>query len=152
MVTTRKRLLIIGPSFRRKVSNQPLPAIELYDGLFFRIAKKYANRKKIDIVVMLDDLTLVNSSTRISYIPPEGKVWKSQRFAKQLIDSSKAKNKTFIGKKIQKNQYSEIFLAMGKSYSEALPEISAFGVPVSSSSGRGIGPKAAALATWIKID
>ena len=77
-----KKLLLLGPSFRRNLSNEPVSAIERYDGLFFRITKKYLDKRKIDITVMLDDLTLVNGTTSIPYISPEGTEWKSRNFSR----------------------------------------------------------------------
>lgn len=63
-----RRLLVLGPSFRRNKSRGILPAIERYDGLFCRVARKYlGDVKDVNVVVMVDDLTLVDSATPLPY-------------------------------------------------------------------------------------
>lgn len=46
-----KRLLILGPAFRRRKEDGLLPAFERYDGLFYRVARKYlGDVKDMDVV------------------------------------------------------------------------------------------------------
>jgi hypothetical protein len=67
----KRLLLILGPSFRRNKRSEPLPALERYDGLFFRVARKYlGNAKDVDVIVMKDDLTLVDGTAPLTYEPP----------------------------------------------------------------------------------
>ena len=50
-----KRLLILGPSFRRNRRDESLPALERYDGIFFRVARRYLGEvKDVDVIVMRD--------------------------------------------------------------------------------------------------
>jgi hypothetical protein len=143
-------LLLLGPSYRRNLSNEAIPAINRYDGLFVRIARKYTEKQEVDIVLMLDDLTLVNGSTRLPYIRPEGVDWKSRSFSDEVISKAMGKNTAFLRKKLRNNKYSEIFLAMGKGYAQAIPDSGNLGVQVVFPATGGIGPKAVALIEWLK--
>jgi hypothetical protein len=56
-----------------------LSALDRFDGLFFRVAKKYLdNVKGVDVVVMQDDLTLIEGVAPLAYVPPTGSKWTIQ--------------------------------------------------------------------------
>jgi len=145
-----KRLLILGPSFRRNKTNDPLPALDRYDGVFFRVARKYLEKvKDVDVVVMRDDLLLVDGEALMPYIPPAGDVWGRQYFSKEELGKAREKNEDFLDKKLRNRRYSEIFIAMGKKHREALPDLSGYNVRVIFPTHGGPGPKARALREWI---
>ena len=145
-----KRLLILGPSFRRNKRNKSLPALERYDGVFFRVARKYLGKvKDVDVVIMRDDLTLVEGEDPIPYIPPIGDVWGRQSFSKEELEKAKEKNEDFLDKKLRRKEYSEVFIAMGKKHAKALPDLSRYDVRVIFPTHGGPGPKARALREWL---
>ena len=145
-----KRLLVLGPSFRRNRSSEVLPAIQRYDGLFYRVARKYLkDTKNVDVVVMVDDLTLVDSATPLPYSEPKGKEWGKQKFSNKIVEKAKVKNSGFLDEKLRNKKYSEVFISMGKQYAEALPDVSQFGTKVIFPSTGGPGPKAQALKEWL---
>lgn len=145
-----KRLLVLGPSFRRNMSSEVLPAIQRYDGLFYRVARKYLRDvRDVDVVVMVDDLILVDSTTPLPYSEPEGKEWGGQTFSNEVVEKARAKNSDFLDKKLKDRKYSEVFISMGKQYAEALPDLSRFDVKVIFPSTGGPGPKAQALKEWL---
>lgn len=145
-----KKLLIIGPSFRRNESINPLAALQRYDGLFYRVARKYLKEaKNIEVIVMIDDLTLVDGKTPLQYRKPNGKEWGKQVLSTEAIENAKAKNKYFLDEKLRKDKHSAIFISMGKQYAEALPDLSGFDVEVVFPSTGGPGPKAQALKEWL---
>jgi len=145
-----KRLLLLGLSFRRKKDEGMLPAIERFDGLFFRVARKYlSSAKDIEVAVMIDDLTLVEGSAKMTYVKPEGEQWGKQTFSKELVRKAKVKNESFLAKKLKNKKYSEIFVSMGKKYAEALPDLSSYNVKIVFPTTGGPGPKAQALKEWI---
>lgn len=145
-----KRLLILGPSFRRNRSSRVLPAIQRYDGLFYRVARKYLKDvKDVDVVVMIDDLTLVDGATPLPYSEPEGKEWGKQTFSNEVVEKAKVKNLDFLERKLRDRKYLEIFISMGKQYAEALPDLSRFDAKVIFPSTGGPGPKAKALKEWL---
>lgn len=144
-----KKLLILGPSYRRKVDEKPLPAFERYDGIFFRVAKKHLpNVENVDVLVMTDDLILVELSTPIPYQPPKGREWKELNLPNELIKKAKEKNQEILNKKLKDNVYSEVFIAMGKQFAKALPDLTQYNVKVIFPAG-GPGPKAQALKRWM---
>jgi len=133
------RLLILGPSFRRRRDADLLPALERFNGLFFRIARKYLGGvRDVDVVVMTDYLTLVDGDSPLAYKAPEGGEWGRQKLSREVLE-----------KKLRNEQYSEVYLAMGKQYAAALPDLTKYGVKVVFLTSGGPGPKAQALKQWI---
>ena len=52
----RRRLLVLGPSFRRRRVGEALYVLERYDSVFFRVTRKYLDRvRDVDVVVMGDE-------------------------------------------------------------------------------------------------
>ena len=146
----KRRLLVLGPSFRRNKSGEVLPALERFDGLFFRVARKYLGGvRDVDVVVMVDDLTLVNGDEPLPYCEPEGSEWGKQKFSREVLEKAKAKNEVFLGKKLKGSQYSEAFIAMGKCYAEALTDFSRYGSRIIFPRSGGFGPKVQALKAWL---
>lgn len=152
-MTNKKRLLILGPSFRRKEGIDSLPAFERYDGVFYRVAKKHlkdrAISKLVDIVVMNDKLTLVDGSAPTPNDAPEGTSWGGKKILKNCIANAKEDNSIYLEKKLKKTKYEEIFIAMGKDYAVGLPDLKLYGATVIFPTTGGIGPKAVALIEWL---
>lgn len=149
-MVSKKRLLILGPSFRRRKDNGFLPAFDRFDGLFFRVARKYlADIKGVDVIVMVDDLTLVDGNAPLPYCKPAGSEWGKQRFVGEVLEKAKVKNEEFLRKKLKDRRYSEVYLAMGKQYAEALPDLEKYDVIVVFPTSGGLGPKAKALKEWV---
>ena len=145
-----KRLLILGPTFKRNKKSGVLPAIERYDGVFFRVSRKNLRGvKDVDVLVMNDDLILVNSKSPLLYSHPKGKKWGSLSVSKEVVRMAKKRNEIILGKKLKKRKYSEVFIAMGKKYAEALPDLSQYGLQIFFPTAGGIGPKAQALKEWL---
>jgi hypothetical protein len=147
----RKRLmLILGPSFRRDKRNEPLPALERYDGLFFRVARKHMGHVKyLDVVVMVDDLTLVDGGTTLPHNDPKGDQWGKQSFSNALLEKAKEMNEDFLTMKLKNEKFSEVFISMGKKYAKALPDLTQYRVKVIFPASGGPGPKAKALKEWL---
>jgi len=146
-----RSLLILGPSFRRKKSSGSLPAIERYDGLFFRIARKYLKDiRDVDSTVMVDDLSLVDDTAPLPNIEPEGQHWGARKISKDSVERAKVKNRDFLDKKLRKRKYSEVFISMGKDYAQALPPLNQYALKVIFPASGGPGPKARALREWLQ--
>ena len=149
-MVTKRRLLILGPSFRRERSSELLPAIERYDGLFYRVARRYLDEAKdVDVVVMTDDLILVDGKTPLPYRKAEGNQWGMQEFPEKTLEGALEENTSFLQHKLKNKRFSEVFISMGKKYAQALPTMSQYGAEVVFPRSRGIGPKAQALKKWI---
>ena len=147
-----KRLLVLGPSFRRRKDPSPMQAIERFDGLFYRVARKYLkSAKDVDVLVMRDDLTLTDAKAPLQYNPPEGERWGGQSISEDLIEKARKSNAAVLREKLKAGKYSEVFIAMGKRYAEALPDLSQHKLEIIFPTQGGPGPKAQALKTWISM-
>jgi hypothetical protein len=145
---SRKRLLILGPSFRRRKDEGLLPAIERFDGLFLRIARKHLRSTSgIEVAIMRDDLILVESKALIAYAPPIGHRWGERAFSEAELKDAKLKNTCFLGA-LSAKSYAEIFIVIGKTHCDALPDLSGFR-KVTFASGRSLGTKAQTLVKWL---
>jgi hypothetical protein len=144
-----KRLLILGPSFRRNKSGGVLPAIERYDGLFFRVGRKYlAGVQDVDVLVMKDDLILVDAKTPLPYVEPQGEIWGKRSISEESGRKAAEQNAVFLDKKLKSGRYSQVFIAMGKEYAKGLPDLSNYNLKVVFPTHGGLGPKAQALREW----
>ena len=140
----------MGPSFRRRRDEGLLPALERFDGPFFRVARKHLrNVKDVDVLVMVDDLTLVDGATPLAYREPAGDKWGRQRLSKEVLEKARTVNEKLLGERLKSGRYSEIFLAMGKEYAKALPDLTKYEVRIVFPTSGGPGPKAQALRRWI---
>jgi hypothetical protein len=99
---------------------------------------------------MADDLTLVDGGTPLAYREPVGSRWGKQRLPKEVPERARAFNEKFLEEKLGNGRYSEVYLAMGKQYAEALPDLAKFGVRVVFPTSGGPGPKAQALRRWMR--
>lgn len=146
----KKRLLILGPSYRRRKSGGLLPAVERYDGIFFRVARKYLDEvNDVDTVVMTDNLLVVDGSYPMPYCEPEGNSWDGKRILKNIVGKARSDNERYLEKKLKGGKYSEVFISMGKDYAAALPDLSNCGIRVVFPASGGPGPKAQALKQWL---
>lgn len=144
-----KRLLILGPSYRRRKDKERLPAIERYDGIFYRVTRKYRD-ENVDVLILGDDLKLMREDVLLPYNPPHGDDWHSYTVNEAKIHKIRGYNKKFLEEIFKKNAYSEVFLAMGSQFLCVLPDIEKeFRIKVIFPKGRGIGPKARILRDWL---
>lgn len=86
---------------------------------------------------------------RAPYNPPKGKNWHTPSVSEDVIKKARERNKIALSKKLMGGRYLEIFIAMGKRYAEALPDLSQFDVKVIFPASGGPGPKAQALKKWL---
>jgi len=144
------KLLILGPSFRRNPDPQPLPAIERYDGLFYRIVGKHIDKlreKGIDVIIITEDLDIVAPEIKLPYKPPVGENWKSLPPIEKDPEKIKLLRSRIL-ELVKEKKYEEIFIALNKHYQELLPDLTAYVEKVITSFKR-IGPKAQALKQWL---
>jgi len=146
----------MGPSFRRNENMTPIPALKRYEGLLFRVARaNLTNLRDVEVLVMKDDLTLVDSRTLLPYSHPEGYTWSKYHIPKEVIPDAKKRNERTLVRKLGKGNCSEVFIAMGKKYAESLPDVSwiarTFSIKVHFPIGRGPGDKAQALKEWLRM-
>ena len=144
------KLLILGPSYRRNTSPEPIPAIECYNGLFYRIIKNSMGKvreKGIDVVIVTEDLEVISPETKILCKPPAGEKWKTM--PPTIKDSEKIEKLQSQILEIVKNRvYDEVFIALNKHYQQLLPDLTPHTKKVIAGF-KGLGAKAKALKEWL---
>lgn len=115
---SKHKYLLIIPCSKRKVSAHKTPAIDLYDGPFYRILRKFFRQhdvsQSIDILILSTKYGLIRSHDLIStydeYMTPH----KAKDFSPKIYNSLKTL--------LNKEQYQEIFINLGKTYALALTD------------------------------
>ncbi len=141
-----RKLLVLGPSYRRNASPEPLPAIERYDGLFYRIVRRNMDKVKekgIDIIIITEDIELATPETKLSYKPPVGNKWKTiPPTAKDPEKIEKLRNQ--ILEIVKSKRYDEIFIALNKHYQQLPADLTSYTKKIIATS-KGLGLKAKSL-------
>ena len=123
-----RKLLILGPSYQRNPNPEPIPAIERYNGIFYKIVRKHMDKvkeKNIDIIIITENLDIVTSETKLPYKPPIGETWKTlppitknperiEKLRKQILEI------------VENKKYDEIFITLNKYYQALLPNLTPY--------------------------
>lgn len=149
-----KKLVIMPPSFRRRKSDEPLPAIEMYNGVLYQVLR--ANMPKgsvVDVVILTEDLELIPANRKISYRPPKGeKRWSGIKV--EVSEDTIKKNLEFLKGLFEKGDYDEVFVALGRKWRKAIQGMEELakekGIKVVYITGKGLGPYEAALKRWLR--
>ncbi len=141
-----KRLLVMACSSRKVSSSGPLPAIERYDGVAFRVVKRLRRLGRyphnVDVLIVSAKYGLIRHDQPIDNydlrMTPERaleQVEQNRAILRQLVDSS---------------YYSEVFVSVGKVYLMALEPFDAWqgSVIVTVNSGK-IGVQLRSLKQWL---
>jgi len=137
-----KYLLILACSDEKKKDPELLPAIERYDGYFFKIIKKMMRRgefpSSVDILILSAEYGLIEPSTPIRYYDRRMNKKRALELRPKVMEKLK---------EIVKN-YDEIFVCLGKDYLECIKGIENF-ANVKYADGK-IGEKGKLLKEWLK--
>ena len=145
------KLLIIGPSYRRIEKEGLIPAIERYNGVFYRVTRKNNKNKDLLIFVLTEDLELIDAASKIPYRSPKGEDWKKTKnpdHTSKYIEKMKGKNTLTLKKILDQGTIDEIFIAAGAIFRRALPTLDYFKGKIILPRG-GIGPTAKLLKDWL---
>jgi len=131
-------LLIQSCSATKKSVDTPVPALDLYDGYFFRIIKKAvrANRFQpgLDIIIISAKHGVVEPDDHIGYYDQEMDTERANELNDEIIDA--------IASKVVEHEYEKVWVNLGKDYMPAVDGIDeAVDVPVLHIEGSGIGMK-----------
>lgn len=143
-------MIVLSASQRRSTDPDPLPAIERYDGVYFRLVKKYLREKRLsdtDIIIVSERNGIARPDENVPYIKPfRGKL----HLPKKQLEELKLSNLLKLESIFNQHHYKEIFVVCGKEYQKL---IEGFGqltdAEVVFCKGRGLGPKAQDLKRWI---
>jgi len=112
----RKYLLIIPCSKRKVLSEKRMPAIDLYDGPFYRILRKFFRQHDvsqcIDILILSAKYGLIRSHDLISTY--------DERMTQSKATGLSLEIYNLLRILLSQKQYQEIFINLGKTYALAL--------------------------------
>ena len=148
----KRKLIIVSASSRlKKEPAEPAPAIERYDGVYFRILRKYLREGKLsdaDILVISEKCSLMPADNKIPYHEPHPGPWGSLSVKKETISKLKEKNLEKLKKIV--DQYCEIYVNVGRGYKKLIEGFENFiTCKITYAAGRGLGPKALHMKEWI---
>lgn len=131
-------LLVQSCSATKERVDTPVPALDLYDGYFFRIIKKALRtgrfRSGIDIMIISAEHGVVEPDQKIGYY--------DRRMDTERADALNDEVVSAIASKVNSSEYDKIWVNLGEDYLPAINGIeSAVDVPVNYIEGTGIGMK-----------
>lgn len=109
-----KNLLLISCSQRKKKTDNPISAWDLYDGVIYRVLKKnLIDFTNLDVLILSAKYGLIQ--------PQEIITWYDQKMTrKRAVELKSEVEKTW--KKINVERYKNIFVCLGVNYRYAMPE------------------------------
>lgn len=113
---SKKRLIIVTTSIRVNKTEELIPAIERFDGVFFRLLRKYIRKgmmKNTDVLILSEKDGLVRHDQKLPFRKPAGKIGALTLDPKQ-VETARAKNLEML--KTTLKNYSEIYINVGKQY------------------------------------
>ena len=108
-----KKYLLILPCSKQKKQLNNVAAIDLYDGPFYRVARKY-NLKDIELLIISAKYGLIRSNDLISYYDQKMTI----KRAEEICGETNQK----LDNIFNNNNYKEIFINLGKIYMLALED------------------------------
>jgi hypothetical protein len=143
--TMSRYLLIVGCSQKKNPSPYPLKAIDRYDGVNFRVIKKFKRERKLP-----GNLDIVIVSAKYGFLRPDDYIDDyNLRMTKQKARSLHSQILSHLRDLFSNNDYQEIFVNLGKDYLPAIKGIEdSVSCPIVHAEGR-IGEKMGAMKRWI---
>lgn len=147
----RKLVIVSASSSIRKEPPEPIPAIERYNGIYFRVLRKHLQERKlknIDVLIVSEKLGLIWSHDKISYHEPHVGKWGSLSLDRNAIRKQRTENLEKLRRIV--NQYSEIYVNVGLEYVKLVEGFEKLVTcKVTYATGRGLGPKAVHMKQWL---
>lgn len=149
---TQKKLVIVSESFRRiKHPEKAIPAIERYDGVYFRVLRRALREGRLrntDILIVSEKLGLIWANDTVSFDPPRGGTLGTLGLSKENIHILRQKNLQKLERVVK--AYSQIYVNVGRNYIKLIEGFENFATcKIVYAKGRGIGPKARHMKEWI---
>ncbi|NIC00931.1 DUF6884 domain-containing protein [Halobacterium sp. R2-5] len=140
-------LLVQGCSKSKNEPGEPVPALDLYSGFFFKIIKKAKREEEFD-----EDIDLCILSAEHGLIDPDDEIsWYDRRMdANRAADLAPEVKKRIVERA---DDYERIIVNVGGDYNRALEGVeSVLDVPVYFIEGDGIGYKGSILKQLVRGD
>lgn len=106
----KKRLLIMSCSKRKKLMKNE-PAIEVYDGPYYRMLRK-ASLEYLEIKIISAKYGLIDSKDTISYY--------DEVMTKQRAEELRNENDKKLLEELRNNEYNDVFILLGENYKNAV--------------------------------
>ncbi len=131
-------LLVQSCSARKQNVEQPVPALELYDGYFYRIIKNSAQYQTgtpdVDIRIISAKHGILRPDELIGYYEQKMDTERAQQLRGSIVPT--------LQELIQEKNYDRIVINLGKQYQQAIEGLTeSIDVPVTQIEGNGIGEK-----------
>jgi cytoplasmic iron level regulating protein YaaA (DUF328/UPF0246 family) len=131
-------LLIQSCSATKESVDTPVPALDLYDGYFFRIIKKALRTDQfqsgLDITIISAKHGIVEPDDEIGYYDRRMDTDRANELNNEVVNA--------IAKNVTENKYDKVWINLGKDYLPAIDGLeAAVDVPVDYIEGTGIGMK-----------
>jgi len=148
----KKRLIIVSASSRlKREPKEPIPAIDRFDGIYFRTLRKYIRMGKLrntDVLILSEKYGLISSREKIQYQQPHMGKYGSLSLNQEAANNLRSRNLQRLKKIV--NQYEEVYVNVGKGYRKLINGFENFATgTIIYASGRGLGPKARHMKEWI---
>jgi len=111
-IIQEKKLVLISCSKRKKFVKRKIPAIELYDGQFFRLLRKYLDVPNLDIYIISAKYGLIKSSDLIEFYDMKMTAKRANELKEEILQA--------LTSILEQNHYSEILVNLGKNYLQVL--------------------------------
>ena len=131
-------LLVQSCSATKEPVDTPVPALDLYDGYFFRIIKKALRADRfqpgLDIIIISAEHGVVEPDDEIRYYDRRMGTERAEELNDDVV--------TAIARKVDENKYDNVWINLGKDYLPAVDGVEdAVDIPVRYIEGGGIGMK-----------
>lgn len=131
-------LLIQSCSATKQKAENPVQALDLYDGYFFKIIKKASRlgqlQSELDILIISAKHGVVKPDDEIKYYDQRMHTERAQEMNSEIVES--------IAESVEEEGYEKIWINLGKDYKPAIDGLeSAVDAPIEYIEGCGIGMK-----------
>jgi len=149
-----KKLIVVSSSSRRlKEPTEPIPALERYTGIYFKLLKKYEREKRlknVDVLIVSERFGILHAEDRIPYHEPFSAGYGVLKMKKGEMKKLRERNLKKLKEVFDKTDYSEIFVNVGKQFFELIRGFETLTkAKIVYASGPGLGPKAQHMKKWI---
>jgi hypothetical protein len=125
-----------------------MPALDRYNGVFFRVLKKYLREgqlEDVDILILSETLGILTPEKGVPYNPVISKV-----VGRGDTDKARKQNLETLRNWFSKREYAEIYVNCGRDFLKLIEGFEKLtSARVTFAEGSGIGPKAAHMKKWI---
>lgn len=144
------RAIIVAASKRRREEpKDPIPAIDRFQGVYFRILKKYLRERKlpnIDVLIISQNFGVLQAQDKIPYRKPT----KTIGFDKETTKRLRKSNLESLENIFKERKYTEVYVNLGKEFTKLIEGFERLtSAKVIYASGPGLGPKAQHMKQYI---